>query len=184
MWRDRLVAVVHQLYLRTWPRRCGGACAAITVDDDHGREKAIAKLLRGFEGIFHAQFSGDYLLDLNPRPYGSLALATRAGLNLPGLFCDLLRGADAPASPLRASAGYMYRWIEGELRHVAGALAAREMTAREAALALRPRRGVSHGPDSITDPGPTLARLGYALRSGKWRLRSSAGDPPGSESGR
>ena len=179
MWRDRLVAVVHQLYLRTWPRQCGGACAAVTTDPVARLEEGVAKLLQGFEGIFHAQFSADYLLDLNPRPYGSLPLATRAGVNLPALYCDLLRGAEAPSAPLRAASGYMYRCIEGEVRHVAEALASHEMSLRQAAEALRPRRRVSHGPDSITDPGPSLARLRYAARSGKgWPRPKSTTDSP------
>ena len=150
MWRGRLVAIIHQLYLRTWPRQCGGACAALSTDPVPRLEEGVAKLLEGFDGIFHAQFSGDYLLDLNPRPYGSLPLATRAGVNLPSLYCDLLRGAQAPSAPLRASSGYMYRWIEGDVRHVAEALGTHEMSLRQAAAALRPRRMVSHGPDSIT----------------------------------
>lgn len=51
--------------------------ARATVTEDSVRlEEGVVKLLRGFEGIFHAQFSGSYLLDLNPRPYGSLRLAT------------------------------------------------------------------------------------------------------------
>jgi len=181
MWRDRLVAVVHQVYLRTWPRGCGGACAAVTTDPVPHLEAGLAKLLQGFEGIFHAQFSGDYLLDLNPRPYGSLPLATRAGLNLPSLYCDLLRGAEAPNAPLRATPGYIYRWIEGEVRHVLDALASREMTFVQAAGVLCPRRRVSHGPDSITDPGPTLARLRYVAQSGRsWPRPKSATHPGGS----
>lgn len=178
VWRDRLVAVVHQLYLRTWPRQCGGACAAVTVDPVPRLEEGLAKLLQGFDGIFHAQFSGDYLLDLNPRPYGSLPLATRAGVNLPSLYCDLIRGTEAPSAPLRATPGCMYRWIEGEVRHTVDALASHEMSLRQAAVAWRPRRKVSHGPDSITDPGPTLARLRYAAQSGKWWRPKPTTDPP------
>jgi hypothetical protein len=178
MWRDRLVAVIHQLYLRTWPRECGGACAAVSTAPVGHLEEGLVRLMRGFDGIFHAQFSGDYLLDLNPRPYGSLPLATRAGLNLPALYCDLLRGGKAPSTPLRAPAGYVYRWIEGDIRHTAAALASKEMSLRQAAAAWRPRRRVSHGPDSITDPGPSLARLRYAASSGKgWPRRKTARNP-------
>ena len=171
MWRDRLVAVIHQLYLRTWPRECGGACAAVSTAPVDHLEEGLVKLLKGFNGIFHAQFSGDCLLDLNPRPYGSLPLATRAGVNLPALYCDMLRGTEAPSTPLRAPRGFTYRWIEGEIRHTVEALASHEMSLRQAAAAVRPRRRVSHGPDTIMDPGPTLARLRYAARSGKGWLR-------------
>ena len=183
MWRGRLVAVIHQLYLRTWPRRCGGACAAVSTGPVPLLEEGITKLLQGFDGIFHAQFSGDYLLDLNPRPYGSLPLATRAGVNLPSLYCDLLRGAEAPPVPLRAASGYMYRWIEGEVRHVADALASRDMTLGRVVGVLRPRRRVSYGPDSITDPGPTLARLRYAAQSGKWWPSAKPTTDPPARSG-
>ena len=183
MWRDRLMAVIHQLYLRTWPRECGGACAAVSTAPVDHLEEGLVRLMRGFDGIFHAQFSGDYLLDLNPRPYGSLPLATRAGVNLPALYCDLLRGGKAPSAPLRAPAGYVYRWIEGDIRHTAAALASNEMSLRQAAAAWRPRHRVSHGPDSITDPGPSLARLRYAASSGKGWPRRMTARIPGERSG-
>jgi glutathione synthase/RimK-type ligase-like ATP-grasp enzyme len=94
MYEGRLVAVSHQRYYRTWPVSCGTASAAETVAPDLDLEAKITKLLSGYDGIFQAQLAADNLLDLNPRPYGSMPLAERAGANLPGILCDLLHGVE------------------------------------------------------------------------------------------
>ena len=81
----RLVAVVHQRYLRTWPVDCGTSCSAITVVGSAGRERKLISLFEGYEGIFQVQFRDGHLLDVNPRVYGSLPLAVAAGVNLAAL---------------------------------------------------------------------------------------------------
>lgn len=160
----RLVAVVHQRYLRTWPVPCGTAAAAETVAADTQIEARLERLLDGHEGVFQAQFAGHELLDVNPRVYGSLALAIAAGVNLPSLHCALATGATAPpAAPLRGRTGVRYRWLEGDLRHVARAVARREMAPSEALAAIRPRRHTAHSVTTLTDPLPGLARFAYLL---------------------
>jgi hypothetical protein len=161
-WNGRLVAAVHQRYLRTWPLDCGTASAAVTVEPDRTVEDRLLVLLDGYDGIFQAQFTGEFLLDLNPRVYGSLPLAVAAGANLPALVCDLLRGDEVPS--VRARAGVGYRWIEGDLRALKGLVRSKKLGLGRAVRALGPRRGSAHSVASLRDPGPLLARLRYTMR--------------------
>jgi hypothetical protein len=162
IWHGRLVASVHQRYLRTWPATSGGACAAETTEPDLELEARLPRLLAGHEGLFHVQLAGDLLLDVNPRVYGSHPLAHRAGVNLVGLACDLLRGDPPPPSVLRGRPGVFYRSLEGDLRHRAYALRAGQIDLGEAIGSLLPRRGAAHGPESVSDPGPLIARARFA----------------------
>lgn len=160
-WRGELVAAVHQRYLRTWPPGAGGASAAVSVEPDAALEKRLVALLGGRDGIFMAQLVDDVLLDLNPRVYGSLPLAVAAGVNLPAIWCDLVTGGEVV--PRRGRAGVVFRWAEGDLRHVVSQVRSKSMTAGEALRALRPRRGVAHPVESLRDPGPMVARARFAL---------------------
>lgn len=164
MWKGRLLAAVHQRYLRIWPPVCGTSSAAETVDPDLEMEEKVTGLLRGYEGIFQAQLAGPYLLDINPRPYGSLPLAVTAGVNLPALYCDLLQGSVPQAGVLRGRTGAFYRWIEGDLRALWSGLRAREISLGAALRAMRPRPGAAHSVESLTDPRPMLVRLGWAAK--------------------
>ena len=85
-----------------------------------------------------------------------------AGANLPGVWCDLLRGIERP--PVRARAGAFYRWIEGDVRHLARGVRTGSISARQALRALRPRHGAAHSTESLSDPFPTLVRLWFAAR--------------------
>lgn len=162
MWRGRLVAAVHQRYLRTWPPRCGGACAAETTGPDVALEEKVVALLQGHEGVFQVQLAGDLLLDVNPRVYGSMPLAVAAQANLVGLACDLIEGAPAPRTILRGRPGVLYRSLEGDIRHRLWAVGRRDIGVPEAFRSMRPRRGTAHGPESLRDPGPMVARARYS----------------------
>src|SRR5437588_11823474 len=97
-WEGELLCVEHQVARRIWPPDCGVSSYAETVPADPGLEEKIAALLRaiGWNGIFELQYirrpEADYVIDLNTRFYGSLALAVRSGLNLPAIWLDLLLG--------------------------------------------------------------------------------------------
>jgi predicted ATP-grasp superfamily ATP-dependent carboligase len=159
VWQGRLVAAVHQRYLRTWPADCGTSCAAETVPPDLELEEQLLRLLRGYQGIFQAQLAGPYLLDVNLRPYGSLPLAVAAGANLPAIYCDLLRGREV--RQVRGAAGVFYRWVEADLRRLWRAVRRGEMSLGSALRELRPRPGAAHSTESLLDPGPLLARLRF-----------------------
>lgn len=160
VWGGRLVAMVHQRYFRTWPAECGTACAAQTTEPDLELEQRLLRLLDGYEGVFQAQLAGNHLLDLNPRVYGSLPLAVAAGANLPALYCDLVRGGDVDT--VRARPRVFYRWLEGDLRHMAWALHPGRRVVGSALKMLRPHRGTAHSTESLRDPMPMVARLRHA----------------------
>jgi hypothetical protein len=159
---ERLVAVVHQRYLRTWPVDCGVASAAVTTTPATDDEERLASLLQGFSGVFQAQFLGPHLIDLNVRVYGSLPLAVAAGVNLPALACDIAQGSRPPFS--RGRPGVRYRWLEGDLRSVAERSRTGELSSGAAAKALLPRPRTAHSVELWADPRPAAVRLAYALR--------------------
>jgi predicted ATP-grasp superfamily ATP-dependent carboligase len=111
----------------------------------------------GWQGIFELELlettDGFAVLDLNPRPYGSLALAVNAGANLPALWCDWLLGRD-PA-PVVARPGALYRWEDADLKYLFWQL--RRGHCRAAARVLVPHRRVTHALFRLTDPAPLAA---------------------------
>lgn len=160
----RLVAAVHQRYLRTWPNEVGDASAAVTTEPDLDLEAEVSGALDGYDGIFQVELLGGVVHDVNPRVYGSISLATHAGVNLPDLAARLDAGEAPPSTTVRAPAGVRHRWVEGDLRHVAAGLRSGDLSARQAAAILRPGRGTVHPDLHWRDPRPTLARLRYASR--------------------
>jgi predicted ATP-grasp superfamily ATP-dependent carboligase len=149
-----LLACVHQSYLRIWPPDCGVACAAVTVAPDTAVESGLPALLAGHDGVFQLQLVDGLLIDVNPRVYGSLPLAVAAGANLPGIAAAAAQGRSGGI--VRGREGVRYRWLEGDLRHVARSVRAGRLGELPA---LRPRRGTAHSVESVRDPGPALARL-------------------------
>lgn len=161
MWKGELMGAVHSIWLRKWRLDCGNASAAETVAPDAELELRIATLLKDYEGVFNTQFIGPYLLDVHPRVYGTHSLAAAAGVNQIALYCDLLRGRQVHPPPARQ--GVRYRWAEGDIRHLFTLVKAGRVSAGTALDALRPRRGTAHCTESLTDPGPMLARVRYGL---------------------
>jgi hypothetical protein len=155
-------AAVAQRSPRLWPRQAGTTCWGVSVDPDACRLEALATVVADHEGVFQAQFVGPYLVDINPRVYGSLPLAVAAGANLPAIYCALLQGHDVPWTAGRA--GVTYRWIEGDVRHVIAAARDRQMSWSTAARSLRPYRGTAHSVTQWTDPRPQWLRTRFALK--------------------
>jgi peptidoglycan/xylan/chitin deacetylase (PgdA/CDA1 family)/predicted ATP-grasp superfamily ATP-dependent carboligase len=137
---------------------------------------SVAALLRriGHAGIFELELitcsdGSCSIIDFNPRPYGELALPLSAGANLPGIWCDWLRGGGSPA--VEARAGCSYRWEEADLFNLACNL--REGHVRAGAHVLIPHRHVTHAFFAATDPAPFAA---HTLRLGGDLLRHGFGD--------
>jgi predicted ATP-grasp superfamily ATP-dependent carboligase len=157
-WQGRIVCSVHQISRRIWPPEVGYSSYAETVDVDRELESGIASLLAeiGWSGIFQAQFLGGagrrFLIDFNPRAYGSLALAVRAGANLPAVWAALVLGATPPRAHCRP--GVRYRLEHNDLRAIAREV--REGEILQALGALLPRRRTAHAVFSLRDPGPML----------------------------
>lgn len=159
-------------YLRTWPPEAGNAAFAETIPvepDLRDRIRALLETLH-WRGIFelellHTDAGEDVAIDLNPRLYGSLALANRAGAPHAAVFVDQLLGRSGP--PLTARPGVLYRWEDSELRHAL--LAARHGDWRRAAAIVRPHRDVAHAHLQLADPAPMLARAVRLAR--QWAAR-------------
>ena len=167
-WGGRIVALALARYVRTWPPDAGNAAFAETVSVPPGLGDRVDALLDavGWEGIFELELlktaDGRFVaIDLNPRPYGSLALAIRAGADLPAVWASCLRGAPPP--PVTAAAGVRYRWEDAELRGLAHEL--RHGRLRTAAAITRPRRGTVHPHLSWEDPGPMVVRGAVLARA-------------------
>ena len=158
----RLLACVHQDYLRTWPADCGVSSAAVTVSPDTDLESRLPALLEGHAGVFQVQLVGDLVIDVNPRVYGSLPLAVAAGANLPAIACAAEQGRVADL--VRGRPGVRYRWLEGDLRRLLWGVRSAELTPLAALAALAPRRGTAHSVESLRDPGPLLTRIADVVR--------------------
>src|SRR5438552_2774380 len=162
MWQGKLVAATHLQYLRVWPAPCGTIASGTTVAPDAELEARLETLLAGYDGVFHVDLAGPYLLDVNPRTHASLPVAVVAGANVVSLYCSLLRGATV--TPVRGRPGLVFRHLEGDLRSIVWRVPAREMGPAAALDALRPRRGTVHSFSTWRDLGPTRARLRYVAR--------------------
>jgi predicted ATP-grasp superfamily ATP-dependent carboligase len=162
-WEGRLVALAASRWSRRWPPLDGAATFAETVTPPPEvveRAEALVAAL-GWRGIFELELLqlGERTfapVDFNPRPFGWMTLALRAGANLPAVWAECVRGAD-PASVV-ARPGVRYRWEDGDAKHLLWQL--RRGRLRAAAAVLVPRRHVAHAWFEARDPRP----LGAALR--------------------
>jgi predicted ATP-grasp superfamily ATP-dependent carboligase len=181
-----LIASVVVRWRRRWPPRTGSAAYCETIEPPPrllSRAESVVERL-GYRGIFELELleraGGRYsAIDLNPRPFGWLTLAMRAGVNLPALYCDSILGG-SPAS-VTARPGVRYRWEDGDLRHVLTRLRSTRSPAPLAAL--KPVRGTAHAFFERTDPGPLPAQAVLLLRSYR-RRRGSVGSPSPGETER
>lgn len=114
------VARLQQETRRTWPAEAGPSRLAVTVAPDEDLTARVTAMLAaaGFWGLAQVQFlqgpDGPRIIDVNPRPYGSLPLAVAAGVNLPAAWHAVATGARPPApGPYRV--GVTFRWLEAEL---------------------------------------------------------------------
>jgi predicted ATP-grasp superfamily ATP-dependent carboligase len=167
-WKGRVICAVHQIARRIWPPYVGISAYAETVPRDEELEEGVSHILAslGWSGIFQLQFLRTdrhaYLIDINPRIYGSLALAVAAGLNLPALWVELLMGGKPTPGSYRI--GVRYRSEERDLQAVLRALLTGPRL--EGLLALVPRPNTTHAILRADDPLPALASLGK-LRSSR-----------------
>ena len=163
-------------YRRTWYPVAGNACFSETLQEPSELSARVLGLLAelGWEGLFELELielhNGEWAaIDLNPRPYGSMALAIGAGANLPALWCSYLLGLDPPRVQVQARAGVSYRWEDADLRHAIWHFRGGRIT--DAAAALRMRRGVVHAYLTVRDPGPFVARGLSVAKSAAQRSR-------------
>lgn len=173
----RLLGEALSRYHRTWFPEAGSVSFSQTIAVPPVLREGVMALLQdlGWEGIFELELieraGGAWsAIDLNPRPYGSLALAINAGANLPAVWCEHLLGRD-PA-PVSARAGVFYRWEDADLRYALWQLRHGDVAA--GAQVMRPHRGTVHPHFELLDPGPVLARSLFLATAATRRARSGA----------
>ena len=172
----RLLAVAPSRYIRTWQPDAGNVTFSKTIDPPAPLLARVESLLAsfGWQGIFELEVieraDGNLTaIDFNPRLYGSLALAVRAGASLPAIWCDwLLRSQAGPTQTANgatrtARKGMYYRWDDGDWRHVWRHL--RDGRPGSALSVLRPRRHTAHPYFSGKDPVPGIIRGVQMLRN-------------------
>jgi predicted ATP-grasp superfamily ATP-dependent carboligase len=161
-WKGQLICACHQVSPRIWPPGCGNSSFAFTVEHDEEREAGVARVLEllDWSGIFGVQFilanGRAFAIDLNPRIYGSAALAIAAGHNLPAIWVDLLLGRPPQVGPYRSDVRYRYE--VADLR----ALSVQLLRGGDRPGVLRgflPRRRTVHAVFSLRDPLPMLENV-------------------------
>ena len=167
-WGGELVCALHQVSIRIWPVPVGGSAYAETIPPNLQLERGVGRLLQrlGWSGLYQLQFIRNsrgehFLIDLNPRVYGSLALATAAGLNLPGIWTDLLLGRRPEGAGYRV--GVRFRQEENDARALARLLLMGG-SRWHALRGLLPRRDTTHAIFSIRDPMPVLTSAAKLTR--------------------
>jgi predicted ATP-grasp superfamily ATP-dependent carboligase len=159
---------------RRWPPRDGATSFCETVEQPSSLLPAVEALLQALahEGIFELEFldlgRGKFsAIDLNPRPFGWLALAVRAGANLPAIWCGwVCQGERASAA---ARPGTFYRREDADARHLVWQL--RRGHVRAATRVLVPKRRVAHAHLELRDPLPFVALCASLATAGVRRAR-------------
>lgn len=177
--QGRVVGHVQQKADHTWPPGMGVSTRAITIPVDETLAEQAASLLQslGWFGLAQLQFlqAGDgepCLLDFNGRYYGSMPLATAAGVNLPALGLNMGAAKDRSSS---GAVGVRFQWLEGDLRRAwkerRGGLFA-DLTS-----CLRFRREAdAHGVWDPRDPAPAFrGATDLMARLIRWPLKRGGG---------
>jgi predicted ATP-grasp superfamily ATP-dependent carboligase len=173
----RVLGFTTSRYARVWPPSRGSAACSETIAPEAHLRDAIARLVAdlGWRGVFEIEAlerpaGSAAVIDFNTRLYGTLALAVRAGCNLPAIWCRyLLHGELTDPEP---TPGLRYRWEDGELFSLTRALLRGER--RTAGTIARAPRDVVWAHYQRGDAGPLLARLIYLGRRG---LETAASPP-------
>ena len=174
-WGSDVVCSFHQVSPRIWPPVIGGSSYASGAARDERVESGVGRLMSalGWSGLFCVQFlqaEGCYwLIDVNPRVYGSLALAVAAGYNLPTIWADLVLGRRPRLPP--AARAVRFRAEEDDVRAIVHAVRATKQL--RALCGLLPRRHTVHSVWSWRDPRPAVTTFQKLIRRATRRRPSS-----------
>lgn len=161
--QGRVLASFAHRRIREYPVTGGPSTICVSVVDPRltGYAEAVIREL-GWSGVAMVEFKKDddyRLMEVNPRFWGSLPLATRSGVNFPALLCRLAMGEDVGAAP-RYEAGVRLRFLPLDAAAACSALRDSERRWTYALGFLRdlldPRIM-----DGIFDPGDLEASLVY-----------------------
>ncbi|MBI1749139.1 MAG: ATP-grasp domain-containing protein [Acidobacteria bacterium] len=127
--RDACVLAQFQhLRIRDKNPTGSGSCLRLSVPPDEALMASSERLLRGmgWDGLAMVEFKVDadgmaYLMEVNPRPWGSMQLAVEAGVDFPLLWYRVWTGA--PVEPvLNYQSGILCRYLVGDLKHLESVL--------------------------------------------------------------
>ena len=122
LWEGRLVASFSHRRLREKPPSGGVSVYRESIAVDPQLANLSRTLLEkcGWQGVAMVEFKLDegtgipYLMEVNPRFWGSLQLAVDAGVDFPALLLSVVRGQlPAPTKPYRL--GIRSRWWWGDV---------------------------------------------------------------------
>lgn len=172
----KVLAATFSRYLRTWPADAGPVSFSRTESPPPELLERVTALMLavGWQGIFELELIGKddggfATIDFNPRLYGSIALADRAGAPIPSVWCDwLLKGKTEICA---ARPGVSYRWEEAEVRNALRLL--RRGKLLRALSVMRPRRPLARAYLRWSDPGPALGMVLRLFRSRWGDIRSA-----------
>jgi predicted ATP-grasp superfamily ATP-dependent carboligase len=163
-----IVAEVHQEALHTWPPGAGDTVLGVVVAPDPELSRGVHALVAelGWFGLVQVEFVRDdagvaHVTDFNGRFYGSIALAVRAGANLPALWAQLALGR-TPTVGTQAKLGTRFQWLNRDLA------AGYAQGARGLAAALAAAPSAAHSMWDLRDPLPAIR---YLAPEGLRRLR-------------
>lgn len=166
----QLVAAFAHRRLRQFPLTGGPSTYCESIHDSRAMEYATRLLdhLRWI-GLAMVEFKIDnrtgtpVLMEINPRPWGSMQLAVRAGVEFPWLWYELARNGSL-AARRDWPAGVRLRYVVNDLQ-AAGAEWRHDGSLRKRAAIvaslLDPR--VHEGVLSVSDPRPSYAYLSKAI---------------------
>lgn len=159
MWNDRARAGFAHRRIREVPVSGGPSSAAESIPLPADTLKKLEAWLadEGFAGLAMCEFKGDHLIEVNPRPWGSLPLAILAGIDFPRLLVDCWAGNPPDEMP-EYRVGIKAHWLKGELSHLASCETFGKALKSFFGI-LRPWPLFNFGPD---DPVPALWELALA----------------------
>ena len=170
--RDGSIMVeVNQEAKRTWPQGAGDTVLGRVIAPDAELSAAVLRLSRelGWFGLAQVELfrdggGGFAITDFNGRFYGSMALACRAGVNVPAIWARAALGLDpwdGRPGPPKARVGARFQWLN---RDLAAGWAGGPVAALDA-LASAPF--AAHSMWHPSDPAPVLR---YLIPEGARRL--------------
>jgi predicted ATP-grasp superfamily ATP-dependent carboligase len=165
-FEHRLVAAFAHRRLREYPLTGGPSTYCVSIHNPRAAEygRRLLDHLR-WTGLAMVEFKVDartgtpVLMEINPRPWGSMQLPIRAGVEFPWLAFQLARDGQLPVQPDWPD-GVRMRYLVNDLQAaLAQARVARSPLAGLAILTSLLDPFVKEGILSLSDPGPSWAYL-------------------------
>jgi predicted ATP-grasp superfamily ATP-dependent carboligase len=115
-WQGDVYSILSQRRLMTWYDFGGGGIINMTTDEPIIKQYASEMIKQlGWSGILEFDFirakgNDYYLIECNPKIWGTTQLTTDAGLNMPKQAIDLYTGKKS-SPKFDYQTGFLYRWI-------------------------------------------------------------------------